>query len=252
MTADVAGEIVKAYLAGAGGQAVSGGGWRRERPGLTATVTGLPFASYNGVFVQGAAADPADFDELIDAVEASGLPGMVRTRPVADPALVARARARGYIEESRLPLMALEPQDFVAPAAAPPPIRLLAPGEPRIQIGLVAEALESPLPAIDAYMSSARHLAGGWRIYLGEVAGALAVTGSAAPCADHVCLMAIATDPAHRRKGYGAALTGRMIADAFDGGARRVFLHASQMGRGLYEAMGFRFVEDWSMWTRPA
>ena len=248
--ADIASEIVEAYLTNADRQAVASGGWRQDRPGLTATVTGLPFASYNAVFVQGEKADLADLDALIDAVEASGFPGIVRTRPVVDPALIAHIRARGYDSESRLPLMSLDPEDYVRPGAEPPPIRLLEPGQPRIHIELVAEALESPLAAIDAFMSSERHAAGRWRIYIGEVDGDLAVTGSAVPCADHVCLIAIATDTGHRRKGYAAALTARMIDDAFAGGARRVFLHASEIGRGMYEDMGFRFVEDWSAWTR--
>ncbi|MEW5686718.1 MAG: GNAT family N-acetyltransferase [Pseudomonadota bacterium] len=248
--ADIANEIVAAYLVNADRQAVSSGGWRQDRPGVTATVTGLPYASYNAVFVQGAQADLSDLDALIDAVEASGLPGIVRTRPVADPALIAHINARGYGVESRLPLMSLDPADYVRPDAEPPPIRLLQPDQPRIHIPLVAEALESPLDVIDAFMSPERHAAGRWRIYIGEVDGDLAVTGSAVPCADHVCLIAIATDTGHRRKGYAAALNARMIDDAFAGGARRVFLHASEMGRGMYEAMGFRFVEDWSMWAR--
>lgn len=58
--------------------------------------------------------------------------------------------------------------------------------------------------------------------------------------------MNIATVPAARRRGYGRKITERVVLDAFADGATAAYLHASEDGLPLYEAMGFRTVETWT------
>ena len=52
----------------------------------------------------------------------------------------------------------------------------------------------------------------------------------------------VATDPRHRRRGYGEAVTWAALAAGRALGARGGFLQASPVGRPVYERMGFRTV----------
>ena len=61
----------------------------------------------------------------------------------------------------------------------------------------------------------------------------------------HVGVFNIATPPEHRGRGYGRAVTARVVADGVRAGARTAYLQASPMGLGVYQRMGFRTGETW-------
>jgi predicted GNAT family acetyltransferase len=52
----------------------------------------------------------------------------------------------------------------------------------------------------------------------------------------------IATVGSARRRGYGAAMTARVVADGMVAGCDVAVLQASEMGRPVYERLGFRTV----------
>jgi ribosomal protein S18 acetylase RimI-like enzyme len=56
----------------------------------------------------------------------------------------------------------------------------------------------------------------------------------------------IATVPAYRGRGYGRAITSRIVADGIDRGADLAYLQSSEDGYPLYQSMGFRTVESWT------
>ena len=49
----------------------------------------------------------------------------------------------------------------------------------------------------------------------------------------------VATPPEHRGRGVGAEVTTWVANSLFDSGAQRVTLQSSEMGRGVYERLGF-------------
>jgi predicted GNAT family acetyltransferase len=51
---------------------------------------------------------------------------------------------------------------------------------------------------------------------------------------------AIATIPSARRRGYGAAMTARVVTDGLAAGCDVAALQASELGRPTYERLGFR------------
>jgi predicted GNAT family acetyltransferase len=61
----------------------------------------------------------------------------------------------------------------------------------------------------------------------------------------------IATPPADRRRGYGAAVTARAVTDGLAAGARWSWLQSSVAGYPVYERLGFRTVESWQSWLSP-
>lgn len=224
--------------------------WVRRLPGMTAHVSGMPYAGCNGLYVFGAEADPRTLRELIGEVAAFGVPFTVKIRSALDR-LADELAACGLERHEDLPLMAVDAAAF-RPAPRPRELRLrvLAPDEERFHMDLVAEGLETPRGSLDLVMSEANQALPCWTTYVGEVDGRLAVTGSAIAGAGHAGLIAIATDPGFRRRGYAAALTSAAVADAFAAGVERVFLHSSTMGLRVYEALGFRVLEDLSVWAK--
>jgi predicted GNAT family acetyltransferase len=64
-----------------------------------------------------------------------------------------------------------------------------------------------------------------------------------------VGIFGVATLPEYRRRGIGAAITAFSIHDVRDE-ANLAWLQTTEAGRPLYEAMGFRPVADWEVWTR--
>jgi ribosomal protein S18 acetylase RimI-like enzyme len=56
----------------------------------------------------------------------------------------------------------------------------------------------------------------------------------------------IATAHGYRGRGYGRAVTSRIMADGVDRGADLAYLQSSEEGYPLYQSMGFRTVETWT------
>jgi predicted GNAT family acetyltransferase len=222
--------------------------WTERAAGLTAHGSSLPYAGCNGLYIYGGEAQASAVKALVERVAASGMPFAVKVRSAVGGLDGLLASLALHWHED-LPLMAVERNGFVAaPCPSELSLRTLTADEPRLHMDLVARGLGTPRGSLDLVMSDANQALPCWASYVGEVDGALAVTGSSIAGAAHAGLIAIATDDAFRRRGYAAALTSRMVADAFDAGAERVFLHASAMGYRIYEALGFRKLEDLRVW----
>lgn len=90
----------------------------------------------------------------------------------------------------------------------------------------------------------------GLRMYVGTVDEVPVTTALSVPTSgDSVGIFNVATPPAHRGHGYGAAVTAAAIADGMAAGARWSWLQSSPEGVGVYERLGFRTVESWAMWV---
>jgi predicted GNAT family acetyltransferase len=59
----------------------------------------------------------------------------------------------------------------------------------------------------------------------------------------------VATPPAYRGHGYGAAATARAVAASFTCGATWAWLQSSSAGHRTYQRLGFRDVELWPCWV---
>jgi GNAT superfamily N-acetyltransferase len=88
----------------------------------------------------------------------------------------------------------------------------------------------------------------GLAAYVGSVDGEDVVTGLGFVVDDAVGVFSIATLEAHRRRGYGAAMTAHIVAEAAAAGARWAWLQSSELGLGVYAALGFITIESWPLW----
>jgi GNAT superfamily N-acetyltransferase len=88
----------------------------------------------------------------------------------------------------------------------------------------------------------------GVRCYVGDVGGQPVTSGLGVTLGAFTGLFSIATLPAYRGRGYGTAMTARMVADGLAAGAKWSWLQSSPAGYPIYDRLGFRTVESWPRW----
>jgi GNAT superfamily N-acetyltransferase len=167
------------------------------------------------------------------------------------PDVDAALRAMGLEIVATRPAMAMRVQN-AEPAQVPDGVEMVRVTEPgrladlvEVEIGAfetdraVAEGLlapsQLPLPNVRLYAALAEGRA---------VAQAVTNTQLGA-----VGMFGVATLPEYRRRGIGTAITAFAIDDVRDE-ADIAWLQSTDVGRPLYERMGFRPVSDWDVWTR--
>jgi len=77
-------------------------------------------------------------------------------------------------------------------------------------------------------------------IYVGDEDGVPVTSGLGWRSGRTIGVYAISTVPAARRRGYGEAMTARVVADGIAAGCDVAALQASETGRRIYERLGFR------------
>jgi GNAT superfamily N-acetyltransferase len=91
----------------------------------------------------------------------------------------------------------------------------------------------------------------GGEVMLAEAGGDLAGVAAGAVFAGSGWIGGVAVAPEHRRAGLGAALTGTIIAFLEARGAATILLHATALGRPIYEHLGFAPEADYLTLTGP-
>lgn len=231
-----------------GGQ---GATWSRSVPGAIAMVTGLPVPTLNGVWAYGQAAESKDLAMLLADVTETGVPYCIQGRSADRERLGALAAESGLSPESDIPLMVLDDASRLSEATALPglDIRELSADEYDLHAEVAAAGFEAP---IEIFLSLTQRLRDvvGVRIYVGSVDGVNVSTALSVRTPDGVVgVFNVATPPNHRRHGYGAAVTSRVVADATATGAPWAWLQSSERGLPVYEGLGFRTVEAWPCWV---
>jgi len=224
-------------------------GWTRAEPGALAVVTGVALPTLNGVCVASLDADVEVVADLLDQVAATGLPHCLQVRPDAAKQVTDLAVARGMTRE-QLPMMVLEDSSQLDATRATGGlvIRELVPADAHLHARAAAAGFEAPVELFLQLMTPALLALPGVHCYLGEVDGQPVTTGFGVTFGSYVAIFNIATPLAQRRRGYGAAVTARAVADGLAAGAKWAWLQASELGYPVYERLGFRTAEVWSCW----
>jgi ribosomal protein S18 acetylase RimI-like enzyme len=226
-------------------------GWTHWDAGCLGMVSGVPVGTLNGVLVGDEQFDAAVVARLLDEVAATGLPYSLQVRPACVSAATELSGTRSlHRDEYDVPLMVLEDPGRldVAQSVDALVIRELAPSEGDIHARVAAEGFEAPFELFQQLATPSMLSAPGVRCYVGEVAGVPVTTGVSLTQGSYVSIFNIATPPAYRGNGYGAAVTARAVSDGLAGGAAWAWLLASPSGFPIYERLGFRTVESWSYW----
>ena len=88
-------------------------------------------------------------------------------------------------------------------------------------------------------------------IYIGYTDGEPVATGLGFRTGSTIGVYNIATVESSRGRGYGAAMTRRVVADGLAAGCDVAILQASPMGLPIYERLGFRTVVEYMGYVEP-
>lgn len=222
-----------------------------RRDGVAIAATGSGGDEFNGAWVVGVPEDPAAaLDWAVGQLVARGTPFMVQVPAEAVDGVDGHLRGHGLASGAPTPGMARRATTDV-PAL---------PADLRIERVRAPEQLEeNTVTAARGFgASDARgmravlrpSLLGDDRVamFTGHVAGPrgeVAVATSVCVVVDGVAgVYGVSVLPDHRRRGIGAALTWAAVARAAAVGAEVVVLQATDLGRPVYEAMGFEHVRS--------
>ena len=230
-------------------------GWVVREGGVVAGVSGVPLPTLNGVWAEHVDPDPRTVAALLDRVAATGLPHCLQLRPGSSPALAELAAKRGMSREGQEdPLMVMEDPASLrrAQPIAGLEIRQLRPDEAQLHVRVAAAGFETPQELFRRMITPGALRLPGVRCYVGEADGHLVTTGIGVTLGAFVGIFNVATPPAHRRRGYGAAVTARAVTDGLAAGAKWSWLQSSPPGYQVYQRLGFRTIESWHTWLSVA
>jgi N-acetylglutamate synthase len=226
--------------------------WVSGHDGVQGCATGIPSAGLNGVWCSRLDPDPAELERLLDELDRRQLPHVLQVRPGAERDAAEVAERRGLVADEEVPLMRLDDTRRIE-AAQPTSglaVRPLDPDEAELHALTAAAGFgEKPEHFLRLILPAVLR-AEGARAYLGEVDGQIVTTALGVTRGDHVGVFNVGTPAAHRRRGYGAAITARVVADGLAAGAGWAWLQSSRAGYRVYESLGFETVEDWRCWVR--
>lgn len=221
-------------------------GWMRSDGGFVAGVTGLRVPTMNGVWAVGPGDSVSAVERWLDEVESAGLPFCLQTRPgAAEAERIGRRRGMTMLEH--VPLMGIG--ERVADGGAGDRLsieRLAAPDRDRY-LDILTRGFEVPAEMFAPLVTEELLDEPSAICLVGSVGDTAVTTGLAVVRGSSAGIFNVATPPEHRRRGYGAAITASCLGAAREAGATWGYLQSSEMGVNVYERLGFRTLERWSV-----
>ena len=132
----------------------------------------------------------------------------------------------------------------------------------RLHIGLIADdeieetnrllsaSFEAPVELFEQFSDAVQQMEEAcW--YVGRAEGTIVSTAVGFTIGRATGIFNVATPSEHRGRGYGAALTSHAVRDGFDSGSEFGYIQSSAIVHRVYERLGFRDVEEYTLLTRP-
>jgi GNAT superfamily N-acetyltransferase len=226
--------------------------------GVVTILTGLPMDWFNQILIEAEEATPAGVLAAVAEAREWGDHFVVRLREGIDdrfiPTLTQAGLAATGQETSTAGMVAFPvDHDAIAEHVAP-----------ELEIRRVTDAagIDAHRRAVTAGFGSDPAVALGTAcpslldrpecvVYVGYADGDPVVSGLGWRTGRTVGVYSIATIESARRRGYGAAMTARVVADGVVAGCDVSALQASEMGRPIYERLGFRTVVRYAAYVDP-
>jgi len=229
----------------------------RRADGVAIVATGLPIVLFNQVIVEREAATPTAVAAAVGVMRERGSRFVVNLRVGTDDRFVGLMAKLGLVplsERPWMPGMALHPVPTERPPADLPghEIRQVA-GEAGLEdhIRTTSVGFDLPQEIIRAVMVADLLGHEEVAIYVGYTDGEPVTSGLGLRTGRTIGVYNIATLASARGRGYGAAMTRRVAADGTAAGCDVATLQASEMGRPIYERLGYRTVVEYLGYVEP-
>jgi len=230
----------------------------RRIGGFAVAASGLPFALFNQVIVEGDEGSQEALTAGVGIMRDRGSPFIVNLRVGADDAVAAMALELGLVRMSERPWM---PGMAMHPVPIEPSHGDIAGYEIRRAIdraGLedhihtAAAGFDMTEELIRAVVAPNLLDLDDVAIYVGYADGDPVSTGLGFRTGRTIGVYNVATLESARGRGYGAAMTQRVVADGVAAGCDVAILQASPMGLPIYERLGFRTVVEYMGYVEPS
>ncbi len=230
-----------------------------EAEGAVCIRTGLPAAQFNPVFAMGEAGSVERVAERVDRLyRRTGTPWRLVTTTTSDDRWAPLLHELELVRGGTFPGMLLEPW----PATRRDPPTGFTVEEVRDRHGVqsflrtASIAFGAPPtafdPLLDGFVSAAKAKVTPGHHYLGYAEGRPVATAHCLVSHRIAGVFVVGTLPEFRRRGFGEAVTWRAALDGRSEGCVASYLQASEMGRPVYERMGYRVVAEYQDWfERP-
>ena len=231
------------------------GGLVRHRDGIAVLAAGGPLRVFNQVFVESSAAPDAALADGVATMRAGGYRFVVHLRTGDDDARVPLLAGLGLVEpeaDDGLPGMALHPIGGMPPLPPALEIRKVEDAAglaEHVRVTALGFGLDEGM--VRGLLGSALLDVPGVRFYVGYVDGVAVAGGAGVASGTTIGVYNIATLESARRRGYGAALTARVVEDGRADGHEVAVLQASDVGLPIYERLGFRTVVRYRAFVDP-
>jgi GNAT superfamily N-acetyltransferase len=226
--------------------------------GVLTLLTGLPFDWFNQILIEGEEATPDDLLAAVAEARERRNEFVVRLRDSTDDRFIPTLTKAGLEPtgpETSTPGMVAFPIEHEA-------IAVHAASELEIQRVTDAAGIDAHNQAVTAGFGADPAVAPGIAcpdvldrpqcvVYVGYAAGARVVSGLGWRTGRTIGVYSIATIESARRRGYGAAMTARVVADGVIAGCDAAALQASEMGHPIYERLGFQTVVRYASYADP-
>jgi GNAT superfamily N-acetyltransferase len=217
-----------------------------ETPDLTIFISGMEYSMFNCVLRTNL--DPANADkriaETVGLLKSRKVPFVWRIRKMDKPTDLSVLLEKVGLKRSEEPGMAIELAKLKAPQ--PPPRFMLerVKGKDRIEayVRLLIPAYGGPLSMVEPFIKMVKHADMGnrFRHYIGHLDGRPVATSSVLLSSGVAGLYNVATLPEARGRGIGAYMSSAPLLEALEDSYCISILQASDMGRPVYERLGFQ------------
>lgn len=242
----------------AGGSQSAGARVERQH-GIALIASGLPLHLFNVVLIDSDTAPRAAIESAVAILRDRGGPFAVALRRIIDDPYLPLVRELGLepmSERPWMPGMAMFPLPPTDDAATQDhgglEIRVVT-DERGIadHIAAGAAGFEIPIEWMERIVGADLLTVPGATLYAGYVDGIPVTSGLGVMTGRTIGVYNIATAEAARRRGFGATMTMRIVNDGAAAGCDVAILQASDMGRSVYERLGFRTVVDYDAYVDP-
>jgi hypothetical protein len=222
-----------------------------EDDGLVMIATGLPVPFFNPAAILRWPDDPGATAERVRRFAAQhGCPSMIATWGAVATRFTPVARQIGLVDDGAAPEMILfqDEQQRIAETGGLMIEVVTTPEQQRAFADVVAGSFELPRELTNAFESPILLATSGMTLYVGMMDGLPVATSLLFETDGVAGVHVVGTLPDYRRRGIGAVITQRSVADGWNHGCIVSALQSSSSGYPVYERLGYRHVADIQGW----